>query len=278
MELKLFESSFFEKEIRIITFNVHGWNSEHGEDNLEKIIELFQKLKPHIIFLQEVIHWQQGKSSLIRLSESLKMEYICELAAVGLSNAILSMFPMIEKWSRHLRVGQAERRVLVGARLKIGTKTLPVFATHLDSLNEEIRISQLQIITNFIEQTLQTDEPHILGGDFNSLNFLDYSEESWNVLKQKRRFWEPPRIEVLLELLNNQKYIDPFAYIYNQNNPNNENSNKQSPKNYPEPTSWAGTRIDYILFSYNFSGKILSYETVQTNASDHQPVLVSFQL
>ena len=43
-------------------------------------------------------------------------------------------------------------------------------------------------------------------------------------------------------------------------------------------TCWTNTRVDYVWLSENFPGKVIKYGTVDTNASDHYPVVVDIEL
>lgn len=185
----------------------------------------------------------------------------------GLSNAILSIFPMTQKWTFPLEVDKREARVLIGAELQISESfSLPVFNTHLDHVFEELRLLQMDIIHSTLKKILPNQPFHILGGDFNSINVEDYPKKKWNSIKEYRikNSWELPFSDVYNRIVKDWKYLDTYR-VTNQ-------------KEYPPPSCWAGTRIDYIFFSPEFNGKILKCETVKTKASDHQPILVEFEV
>jgi endonuclease/exonuclease/phosphatase family metal-dependent hydrolase len=73
-----------------------------------------------------------------------------------------------------------------------------VYCTHLDFRKEQLRLAQLEQIMALIEQHGNTNKPHLLVGDLNSLSRTDYSEEIWQELgiyRQQQR-WEPPLSQV----------------------------------------------------------------------------------
>lgn len=153
--------------------------------------------------------------------------------------------------------------------------SLPVFLTHLDHVDEELRVQQLECVRNFVAETLgPNDESHILGGDMNSLLRSDYSDERWHQIEAHRREsqWEEPQTKVMTKLLHEWKYVDPFQILKSRL----DEDKRQSC--YPPPTCWANTRVDYILFSPQFEGTIQDYRTFDVHVSDHLPVLVTFDL
>jgi endonuclease/exonuclease/phosphatase family metal-dependent hydrolase len=43
-------------------------------------------------------------------------------------------------------------------------------------------------------------------------------------------------------------------------------------------TCWTNTRVDYIWLSEKFPGTVRTYSTVDSNASDHYPVVVDIEM
>lgn len=119
--------------LKILNLNVHEWKSKtYTQGNFLPILNLLKQLDVDIIFLEEVAYPELilpsfdlcndpkyvNQEKLEILSQELKMEIVHDKYQCGLTNAILSKFPMQEKWRKQIKIKQREGRNVVGARLK----------------------------------------------------------------------------------------------------------------------------------------------------------------
>ena len=123
-------------DIRVASFNVHGWRDTHHKPSLDGVIEVIELLNPDVLVLNEVLepffpssmteeYWSAvkagngasvnvaelqksatGSSALHRLAKSLGLTHVCFGAAlesgyfghnVSYGNAILSRLPIISQ-------------------------------------------------------------------------------------------------------------------------------------------------------------------------------------
>ena len=66
----------------------------------------------------------------------------------------------------------------------MGSVDLSINTTHLDHYSETTRVGQLELIFDTINNDVKDD--HIICGDFNSLNFSDYSSEKLAEIEEVR--------------------------------------------------------------------------------------------
>jgi endonuclease/exonuclease/phosphatase family metal-dependent hydrolase len=159
----------------VVTLNMAGSSS------LEAILEEFQRLRlvrdADVVFLQEVVHSEAGRTVLPSLVERLRLHAFfatsTETRVDGVQEgiAILSRRPVRDPHAFDLlRFGlhfRSRCRVALAATVETGHgRPVRAFGVHLDTrLNPAERIAQLGPV---LEEAKRFDGPVILGGDFNT--------------------------------------------------------------------------------------------------------------
>eukprot|EP01102_Stenamoeba_stenopodia_P009350 TRINITY_DN2754_c0_g3_i1.p1 TRINITY_DN2754_c0_g3~~TRINITY_DN2754_c0_g3_i1.p1 ORF type:complete len:370 (+),score=75.35 TRINITY_DN2754_c0_g3_i1:1083-2192(+) len=116
------------QELRVITYNVHGWEDADGVDNFDRVADLLQHQRADIVCLQEVKEESRkfpSGGTLEALAAKLKMDYVKAVAASPDPNewtpeldVVLSRFPIHGKHITKLQVGRHQERVAAVAEFK----------------------------------------------------------------------------------------------------------------------------------------------------------------
>ena len=121
---------------------------------------------------------------------------------------------------------------------------------------------QLKNVFSFIQQ----DVPHLIVGDFNSLDSTDYTQQEWNTIthERERNEWEEPMSLVLSEM-KKRGYVDARKIAVSVEG--------------DLATCWANTRIDFVFLSESLrttfpTMQVSTCAHIPSEASDHVPVLV----
>lgn len=152
-------------DVKILSYNIHkgvGWNTY--KSTIPQLRMEIDRLKPDIIFFQEILDWQ---FELIA-SDWLYSTYgeNASLPKKHYGNAIVSNHPIIVSHNTDLSMHRFERRGMLHAIIKIANQeSLHLLCVHL-GLRAKDRHKQLQLITEYING-LPLKEPIILAGDFN---------------------------------------------------------------------------------------------------------------
>jgi endonuclease/exonuclease/phosphatase family metal-dependent hydrolase len=181
-------------------------------------------------------------------------------------NAIISNLNIISTYSHILDVDDAEPRGVIGVTLNHPILKL-VFNTHLDHINENVRMKQLEELFSALES--HTNVPHIIMGDFNALSKEDYSQDYFDRYVYSVRFrngWELPKFDVI-DFIKGKGYVDCWRQL--------------NPDAKDRSTCRFGTRIDYIfasaslvpLIDWTKSSCEIYHDS--SNASDHEPVILT---
>jgi endonuclease/exonuclease/phosphatase family metal-dependent hydrolase len=215
---------------------------------------LLRKYKPDIIFLQEVDMYTKRayyKNQIYTFSKYIGLLY----RSMGTSlkykggfygDGILSRFP-IEFSANYLSPlihDSSERRGILSNKLSFGTTKLNLFSVHLSTFKDERILACKELLR--IAGNITKNESIIIGGDFNvGINKIG---------KHKYNF-EKNDIYDEYELLK-----EKFHHIENSDN------------------TWFSENqsgcIDTMFYSKNL--KLVKYETIKTNVSDHYPVYAEF--
>ncbi|KAF8387964.1 hypothetical protein HHK36_026630 [Tetracentron sinense] len=222
------------------------------------ILEILKEVDADILALQDVkAEEEKGMKPLSDLAGALGMEYVfAESWAPEYGNAILSKWP-IKRWKVQKIYDDTDFRNVLKATVDVPqTGEVNFNCTHLDHLNENWRMKQLNAIIQ------SNDGPHILAGGLNSLEETDYSAERWmDILKFYEKMGKPkPKVEVM-RFLKGKQYVDA----------------KDFAGEYVQGTCKYGTRVDYILASPESPYKFIpgSYSVVSSKGtSDHHLVKV----
>jgi len=158
------------------------------------------------------------------------------------------------------KVNNFEQRALL--EIDLGPAYPVFYVTHLDFKQEETRLEELKSAL----ANIKSDRPHILMGDFNSLNTDDYEVQTLIEIKKTREknSWQPPLSEVIKMLLSNE-YIDCWKRCH--------------PTKKDIYTCTKKTRIDYIWAKNVLKlWDIIQCDIIDTgDVSDHHPVIAKFK-
>jgi len=293
--------------LTIITYNVHNFML-HGKCNLSGVVDALRDEKADVIFLQEVIHpssVDDGDSSNENQGNNAKLELLAKhldmnfveygsfSSASPYGNAIVSRLPIVQFFSYNL----GHHRSLLEAMIELNEQfTLRVFNLHLDHRSEKKRVEELDIVFDIIDncvslndkiarnvfgasrnqQILPQHQPidgYLLCGDFNSLSSSEhYNSNEWMKIVDDRKAsnWEKPRTEIYEILTKKRLHCDLFWQFHSKSNENVTGFG----------TCRFNTRIDYIFASqqlYNLI-QIENAKLIDSNASDHKPVVVQFSI
>jgi len=302
------------QKLKVMTYNVHGWEDADGADNFDRVAELLLQQRPDVICLQEVKEesrkYPMG-GTLEALAAKLKMDFVKAVAAspdpsqwTPELDVVLSRFPILSKHTTKLLVGRHQERVAAIAEFKFEVissttttttidnsmqRRVAVVCTHLDHAFEKVRLAQLAQLHDFLKR-LDLKE-YVLAGDFNSVCKDDFLMQDWDALTQLRRrnCWEPPLNDVLQTLFDHgyrdsywehqkRRYRKQFSLPSSSSISFESSSSLMEMIPKPQSTCWANTRIDYVLLSRELKMKPHSYARVYNRASDHFPVVIELKL
>ena len=169
--------------IKILTYNIHkGFDRYNRNFVLHRIKDHLRSVEVDIVLLQEIqgrhLHHENqisswpGVSQLEFLADSIWPHYAYGKNAIYRKghhgNAILSKFNIAEWNNLNLSRFQRASRSLLHGRLEMpgSNSHLHLICVHLDLLGFERR-RQIRQLTSYMESSIGSSEPIILGGDFN---------------------------------------------------------------------------------------------------------------
>ena len=236
------------------TLTVMSYNIYHGEQayaegkgNLEDVAALINEIQPDFVALQEM---DEGTGRSAALNNGKPFSLIDSLASLtnmtgyfgkaidfdggGYGEGLLSKEPLASQKVMLPRPGGGEKRAVLYVKAKTPSGQPYIFAgTHLGHQYEENRVAQAKAINSYFEDK---DWPIMMGGDF---NFTPGSVPYTIIQKQ---------------------WIDAAVEFGGQ----------------PEPTysfESPRKRIDYLFLSSSSNWKVIDFQTVKVNYSDHLPIV-----
>jgi endonuclease/exonuclease/phosphatase family metal-dependent hydrolase len=219
--------------MRALTFNVYNPKNKM----LYRLASFIRSVKPDVIGLQEIT-----EGSLTTLSRLLNMNCAWK-GSDYLGNGLLSRGDIHNVRSLEMQTRAPHE---MRSALYAETRDMKVVITHLDHVDEDIRLAQWGQLMEWAPR--DTD---IIMGDLNTLRLDDYTAEAMEKVTRDRlrTNWEPPRGE-LIRLVETQWAVSPFQ----------------------KGTSRFDTRVDYIL--HNPARLILVREDIHDtrHLSDHMAV------
>lgn len=242
--------------LKTITFNMcHGEGLDKNID-VERQARFLKKYKPDIIFLQEIDMYTQrvySENQIYTFSKYVELPYRTMGINIKYKNGyygdgILSRFP-IEYSTNYLMPlvnPTNEQRVLLCNKISFGTTKLNLFSIHYPTNFEERKLGTEELI-NIIEK-IDENEIIIIGGDFN--NGVE------KIGKHKYKFTKSetyPEFEIIKKYLNKVDNTEDTWFAAN-----------------------AQGCIDTIFYSKNI--KLLKFETIKTEYSDHSAVYAEFEV
>jgi len=235
--------------ISVLVYNTHAGTDAKRVSNLERVAQIIKNERADIVLLQEVdsaTRRSGGVDQVARLRELTGYHGVFGKAIdydggkYGI--AILSRWPIASDTLIHLAVAEhdakyEERGALVAA-ISTPEGDLRVIDTHLEAYNNSYRLEQARALAA-IAAAQRDSGITILGGDFNS---------------------EPE--SGVISIFADSGWRDAFVQC-------GEGSGFSFPADVPVK------RIDYLLLSG--STKCASAKVIETEASDHRPVLFLLQ-
>jgi endonuclease/exonuclease/phosphatase family metal-dependent hydrolase len=254
--------------VRFCTFNVHAWCDASGRRRVDETIEVLARARADVVVLNEVLSHDDQALGLV--AAALDMQSTFAPAAWG-GNAVLTRAGPIgaRRLVLHAADGEARSAVLVEVASPIGP--LVVIGTHLDHRREAVRVRQVELL---LEAVADVQAPHVIAGDFNAMRTSDYPPEVLAAIAARRRrsAYELPSDDVV-HRLDAAGYVDAvrLAHAVDPQRPLPSSSRS---------TCWAGTRVDYVWLDRALAARVrgATAEVVQTDVSDHLPVVVEVQL
>lgn len=262
--------------VRILTYNVHGWQKPDGGSNVDLVAEVIAATAADLVGLNEVFHPDPGltPSALEHLAAQLGFCY-----AFGATqptdpqkhppygNALLSRWPIMAHAAHHLApVVSYGKRGLLECRVNSPSfGALTVYVTHLDHRSEQVRLEQWSAANTWLIR--DRNRPHLLLGDFNALAATDYPDavaQSRLAAYQAERGWPTPAFDLVGQVIRGG-YLDSFMAAGQPSG-----AGATFPANAPE------RRIDYIFVpaiwrpALQFCAPVAPARAIE--ASDHLPV------
>jgi len=163
--------------------------------------------------------------------------------------------------------GQGNKTRALTAKLIVEPDLEPVYLTalHLSHRVEPNRIREVKDVERSLEKVFAEEGCQIWTGDFNCLTREDYDDKTWGDIARVRRenSWEPPRTAVAEEMAR-LGFTDCWASVGRPG---------------PVSTCRFSTHIDYVFANRDLLAgwKCVEVLHVDSDASDHRPVLATFQ-
>jgi len=165
--------------IRVVTYNIEvGAHVEEATEVLRSRAELRQA---DVVLLQEM-----DEPGVRAIAEALSLGYVYVPSSHNtkrgrdIGNAILSPWPIEERWKvrlPHLARVSGHARSAVGARVRIGERSLRVYSLHLATLiglSKRDRREQLEVV---IAHASAGEGPLVIAGDFNGKDMAQHLSE-----------------------------------------------------------------------------------------------------
>jgi endonuclease/exonuclease/phosphatase family metal-dependent hydrolase len=234
--------------IRVMSYNIHHARGLDDRVDPQRIAKVIMDASADIVALQEVDRGVKRTNRLDLPKEISQAAGMLHAFAKNIpfqggeyGNAILSKFPMHTVKNLHYQMlRDGEQRGLLQAVISVKGNNIVFMSTHLDyrKLNNE-RMSNVTEIQSEIES--YGDAPVILCGDFN-----DFPESAVHIAL--KRF-----------------LIDTWEVCGTGNG-------------YTYSSKTPKSRIDYCFISKNSTLKPVKATVIQSNASDHNPLVVELEL
>jgi endonuclease/exonuclease/phosphatase family metal-dependent hydrolase len=168
-------------ELRILHWNVHGWQDVAGRPNPQAVAELVRTTRPHAVSLVEVDEPWGLPSTLGGVARQCgyswvfgpSFEYGDRESGGGFGNALLANVPVtaVQQWRVHAPPGgydgsePSEPRSVILTRLRLNGTSFWLGSTHFPRADAAAR----QLAARRLQQlTTRLDEPWLICGDFNA--------------------------------------------------------------------------------------------------------------
>lgn len=236
------------KTLRVMTYNIHVGVGMDKKLDLVRIAEVIKKEKPDLVGLQEVdrgVKRTEGRDEIVELAGLTAMQYAfahnLDYQGGQYGVAVLSRFPIRQiDHRKYENRREAERRGMLRVEIDIGGGRILNFAnTHLDYQFDDGRLFEAEQMLQFLAGV---KGPLIVVGDFND-------EPTGNTYK-------------LMSVGFEDAWLQSKA--------------KGAGLSYPADTTVK--RIDYIFSRRSDGIKAKKAWVVNTQASDHIPVVAELEI
>jgi endonuclease/exonuclease/phosphatase family metal-dependent hydrolase len=230
--------------LKVMSYNIHSAYNIQGSQDLEAIARVIEDSGADIIGVQEIsrVRLMDGAADMPSwLSQRLDMPFVFRGTEEPIwGNAILSRYPILESgWGNLPKEGSLIKRGYLWARIDLGEpEPLLVIVTHLHQIEADTLVRQAQVPV--ILEFMKDTGYSVLLGDLNA---------------------EPGSAEI--NLITGAGLVDSWAeaglgdgFTYSSGDPIN--------------------RIDWIWHTADL--EVEKVEVIQTQASDHMPVIAVFEL
>jgi endonuclease/exonuclease/phosphatase family metal-dependent hydrolase len=239
-------------QIRVLTYNIHkGIGGIDRRYDLSRIIDTVGHYEPDIVFLQEVDH-EVPRSNLDvqveELADQLGYPHWAFQANVKLTrgnygNAILTKFPIRERWNVELTIPLKKRRRALVAKVHLDVegheRTLFLCNLHLGLAGFERTLQVKRLLDWSHLKSLHRHTPAIVGGDFNDV---------WGSLSRR--------------------LFTPFGF---------RSVTRQS-LTFPAFMPVRGLDAIYIRGDIESAGAFVGHTQLSRYASDHLPLIVDLEI
>ncbi|AWB34606.1 endonuclease/exonuclease/phosphatase family protein [Orrella marina] len=160
--------------LRIVSYNIHKGRSMSGKDSLYDLRLGLHRLRPDLLFLQEVQGRNEKHVNLdaqhASLAAALQMNaaYGCNAIRdmTDHGNALLSRFPILSFENEDVSDHSLEQRGLLHAVVDIQGHEVHCFVIHLGLFGGS-RIRQIEAMAARIRKMVPDNVPLLIAGDFN---------------------------------------------------------------------------------------------------------------
>lgn len=233
--------------LRVMTYNIHVGVGMDKKLDLARIAGVINTQHPDLVGLQEVDRGVTRTQRIDEIAELAKMTRMDYAFAFNLRYqggqygvAILTRFPIRATDHRlYQNTREAERRGFIRAEVSVHGSILNFVTTHLDYQNEDGRLFEAQQLLNALKDV---KGPLIVVGDFNEI--------------PSGRAYQLMRYQFGDSWIESRSTAEGFSY----------------------PTDKPSKRIDYIFFRSVDRVRTKRSWIVNTEASDHIPVVADLEV
>jgi len=235
------------KTLRVMTYNIHVGVGMDKKLDLPRIASVINGQHPDLVGLQEVdrgVTRTQRVDEIVELSKLTRMEYAfafnLHYQGGQYSVAILSRFPIRATDHRlYQNTREAERRGFIRAEVSVDGRVLNFVTTHLDYQYDDGRLFEAQQLLRALKDV---PGPLVIVGDFNDI--------------PAGRAYQLMRYQFGDAWIESRSTDEGFSY----------------------PTDKPAKRIDYIFFRSTDRVRTRRAWIVDTQASDHVPVVADLEI
>ncbi len=246
--------------MRVCTWNIHAWGDAAGRSRVQDVIDVLRTVDADVVVLNEVL---SPGGPLLRVAQALDKDVFYGPAAYG-GNAVLAPRGSLAQSVPLVVPGGEARNAVV---VDVGATGIGVVGVHLDDRREAVRCAQLRTLFDRITGL----GPHVVAGDLNAIDPEDHPLARRAEIEAARaRHRLEPSMNDVVTMLRDAGYVDA-ARAGGHRGPLPEALQR---------TCWAGTRVDHVWLDARLAPRatVISVEVVETDASDHQPVVVTIDV